>query len=171
MLKVYTIDTTGIRNGSYTGASTITAGSTASGTITANNGYVAPRLSSDINFANVTGQYTRTSETVGTITLSNPIDSANNTVYIETECPQKYNITVNVTNGYSSAISATYIISGGTAMVIVVPNAGYKLPVRTAVITVTNATADFSEYTTNNGKINLSNPTDDVTISLTCLPA
>ena len=71
-----------------------------------------------------------------------------------------YTITVNITNG--TYTGDTSINENGNATVTLTPSENYELP---SEITVTGATSNYNSTT---GAITLSNPTGNVSISVTC---
>lgn len=71
-----------------------------------------------------------------------------------------YSITVNVTNG--TYVGAEEITTGETAQISITPSDGYVNP---ETITVVGADYTWDAYS---GVIELSNPTDDVVITVTC---
>lgn len=87
--------------------------------------------------------------------------------YLETKdgllfCVQEggiYDITNSITNGYATGDST--IATDATVEITLHANTGYVIP---ETVTVTGAS-----YTYSNGVVSLSNPTDDITITATCL--
>lgn len=71
-----------------------------------------------------------------------------------------YTITTNITNG--SSTGDTSIVENGTALVTITPNTDYTLP---NTINVTGATYSYDKIT---GIIVLSNPIDNVAITVVC---
>ena len=106
--ETYSI-TTSVTNGTYTGASTITEGSTANVVVTADSGYVLP---STITVSGATSQY---NNVTGSITLSNPTGNVTITVVCEEYTPETYtNLQyITSTSGDAGAIGVnnTYIIT------------------------------------------------------------
>ena len=71
-----------------------------------------------------------------------------------------YTITTTVTNG--TYIGNSFINQSGIATITVTPNSGYDLP---SSVNVTGATQSYNSTT---GVITLSNPTDNVTVTVVC---
>ena len=144
--------TVNVTNGTYQGAETIEEGTSENVTIAPNTGYYLPTT------ITVTGANYTYNSTTGVIVLSNPTDN----VVITVVCvvPTVYTITTNVTNGtYQGAGTIT---EGTTENITITPNTGYYLP---NSVTVTGTSYVYDEET---GVITLSNPTDDVAITVVC---
>ena len=123
-------------------------------TITPDEHYVLP---SEIT---VTGAEYTYNDSTGVITLSAVTDA----VYITVVClGEQYTITGSITNG--SLTGTMNIRYASTRELYLVPSEGYELPASSEDITVTGASFTFDAST---GKITLSNPTGNVTITAAC---
>lgn len=144
--------TTNVTNGSYSGASVIYEGSSAQVAITPNQNYKLP------DSVTVVGASQLYSSSTGIITLSNPTGN----VTISATCPaiQTYLITNNITHGVASGPSS--ITENGTATIEITPDTGYYMP---DSVTVTGADYNYDKV---NASISLSNPTDNVAITVEC---
>lgn len=150
-IHIYTI-TVNVENGTYQAPETITEGTSVNVTISPNTDYFLPST------ITVTGAGYTYNNTTGVIVLSNPTDN----VVIAATCarPVVYTITTNVTNGtYQGAGTIT---EGTTENITITPDTDYYLPNSVAV---TGATYVYDEET---GVITLSNPTDNVAITVVC---
>ncbi len=156
---VYTI-TVNITNGSYSGDTTVALGSTATGVVTPDTGYMLTgvTITTDagaavsVTFDTTTGLVTFTPQTA----LSGEGFTASGTCN-----PNLYAISTTVENGtYTGAISVFY---GSSATVTIMPLSGYQLP---SSISVTNATYTYDDTT---GIITVT-PTGagTITISVSC---
>ena len=144
--------TTSVTNGSYSGASVIYEGSSAQVVITPNQNYKLP------DSVTVVGASQLYSSSTGVVTLSNPTGN----VTISATCPaiQTYLITNNITHGVASGPST--ITENGTATIEITPDTGYYMP---DSVTVTGADYNYDKA---NASISLSNPTDNVAITVEC---
>lgn len=136
-------------NGSWTGPSTISAGSTATLTLTPNTNYKLPTSVS------VTGATQSWNASTGKLTLSNPTGAVNVTATCQIIT---YNITETLTNVTKSGTHPTTINAGSTVTLKYVADANYTLP---DSVTVTGATSTWTKST---GTLVISNPTGNVSI-------
>lgn len=141
-----------VTNGTWKGKNEISEDKAEKITITANAGYELPI---DISVNNANYIYNREN---GEITIYNP--TAN--VIINVICVERgiFNITTNITNGRYNG--ATQIAKNGFIKVQIIPNTNYLAPTS---ITVTGA--QYAYY--QDGLIEITNPTNDVTITAICL--
>ena len=102
--------------------------------------------------------YDSTSE-VGVIS----IDSVTGDLVITIQAVAKYSITTTGTNCTISDAGFNWIVPGITRTLVIYPDPGYTYP---SNVTVTNATP---VYDSSDGTIVLSDPTDDVTVEVTCI--
>lgn len=150
-IHTYTI-TTNVENGTYQGSEIIEEGTEANIIIIPNTNYYLPDTITVVG-----AEYIYNKET-GVIRLSNPTDDVVITV-VCIEAPT-YTISVNVTNGtYQAPQSIKY---GTSENVTITPNTDYTLP---NTINVTGATYSYDKIT---GIIVLSNPIDNVAITVVC---
>ena len=100
---------------------------------------------------------------IKTITISYTLGEVTKTADIDVTVlePSTFDVTVNTTNGTNTSL--TSITQGQKGEVTITPSTGYVLP---DSITVENA--DYT-YDRDTGKIEISNPTDNVTISIVCI--
>ncbi len=147
--QTYSI-TGNITNGSLVGPTTINIAGTSSVTLTPSTGYVLPEA------VTVTGATSSYNKTTGVISLSAPTGN----VTITATCPagQQYSITANVQNGSASGPANAI----GSATVTITASTGYDLP---SSITVSGATYSWNA---SSGVIQLSNISENVTISVVC---
>lgn len=145
---------------SHSNVTEIAVGSTAKVTLTATES--EKWLPNTVAVGNAYGgKVTKTSDTSGTITISNP--SANVTVTGAAVTP--YTITTGtITNGTKSG--DTMIIAGESRTIQFVPNTHYTYPLTTDSITVTNAT--IVSYNADNGRLVINDATGNVVISADC---
>ena len=141
-------------NGSWTGASTISAGGTVELTLTPNTNYKLPTS------VNVTGATQSWNASTGKLTLTNPTGAVN----VTATCPIiTYNITETLTNVTKSGTHPTTINAGSTVTLKYVADANYELP---DSVTMTGATSTWTKST---GTLTISNPTGDVTITIAAI--
>lgn len=138
-------------NGSWTGASTISAGGIATLTLAPNTNYKLPTSVS------VTGATQSWNASTGKLTLSNPTGAVN----VTATCPIiTYNITETLTNVTKSGTHPTTINAGSTVTLKYVADTNYALP---DSVTVTGATSTWTKST---GTLVISNPTANVSITV-----
>lgn len=125
--------------------------------------------SSDENVAVVVdGQVAIDTSAVGETTITatastgSPAPTATMKYVVEDTSAQEFDITTTVSNGTYSG--ATTIRENASATVTIAATGDYKLP---ASVTVTNAT--LTSYDSSTGEIVISNPNDDVIISVDCV--
>lgn len=150
-IHTYTI-TTNVENGTYQGSEIIEEGTEANIIIIPNTNYYLPDTITVVG-----AEYIYNKET-GVIRLSNP--TGNITITIVCITLETYTITANITNG--SSTGDTSIVENGTALVTIAPDTDYTLP---NAINVTGATYSYDKIT---GIIVLSNPIDNVAITVVC---
>lgn len=138
-------------NGSWTGPSTINAGSTVTLTLTPNTNYKLPTSVS------VTGAAQSWNANTGTLTLSNPTGPVNVTATCQIIT---YSITETLTNVSKSGTHPTTINAGSTLQLNYTAATNYNLP---DTVTVTGATSTWEKST---GTLTISNPTANVSITI-----
>ena len=147
-----------ITNGTLTGDTQINEGWTATCQLTpTSSSYGYPE-----NIEVENASYTYNNQT-GVIALSNAVGDVN----ITATCPQIYTMTITVTNGtYTVESSYQNLVDKITtsAVIQINPSTDYYYP--TALTTASGATIDYDSET---GIINVTNPTGNVTIELTCV--
>lgn len=138
-------------NGTWTGASTISAGGTATLTLTPNTNYKLPTSVS------VTGATQSWNASTGKLTLSNPTGAVNVTATCQIIT---YNITETLTNVSKSGNHPTTINAGSTLQLNYTAATNYSLP---DSVTVTGATSTWAKST---GTLTISNATANVSITI-----
>ena len=143
--------TTTVTNGTYTGSTSIGAG-TASVTISPNSGY---KLPSTVSVTNATYEY---NSSTGVITLS----EATGDVTISATCPEATSYAVTITASHCTFSPANpSIYENGEIAITFTADSGYALPA--SAPTVTGASVKSWE----GGVLTLNNPTGAVSFSIT----
>lgn len=138
-------------NGTWSGTSAISAGGTATLTLTPNTNYKLPTS------VTVTGATQSWNASTGKLTLSNPTGAVN----ITATCPIiTYSITETLSNVSKSGTHPTSINAGSSVTLKYAANANYNLP---DSVTVTGATSTWTKST---GTLTLTNATGAVTITI-----
>ena len=150
---VYPLTVSGINCTPNPKPTQIAAGGTLAITYTAAAGYDLPETSG----VGVTGCSFGWNQSTGVLTLYNPTGAVSAGVVA---VAKSYAITATVTNG--TATGANVIHTWETVALTIAADSGYNLP---DTITVTGASQTWNKET---GTLTLSNPTGDVTVSVTC---
>ena len=150
-IATYSI-TTDVKHGKYSGASEIKERTTVAVNVTPNKGYKLPET------VNVSGASYTYNQKTGVISLSNP--TSNVTIFVECEATS-WQVTTTITNGTSTG--ATEIKTDGSAIVTLKANEHYELPDDIEVVG-----AEYTYYKSS-GAVVLSNPIDNVTITVICI--
>lgn len=157
-LTKYTI-TSNITNGEIEGSQYIYDTRTATLELVPDENYGIPR------YITVTGATFVYNNQTGEIVLSN----ATQNVTIQATCPRIYTLTISVNNGTYN-VTSSYLNTGNQitdgAVVEITPNTNYYLP---DTISVVNATYDEDVFF-EDSLLQLTEPTGNVTVSITCVP-
>ena len=152
----YSITTTGVVNGTVSGASTIAQNGNATITLVPNTGYKLPENSSSITVTNAT--LSSYDSTTGAVTLSNPTGAV--TVSVTLPAATQYSISTSLTNLTASGASNVYENGTATVTLAVTDSDTYALPTN---ITVTNA-VDYA-YDSTTGEVTINGASGNVTIT------
>lgn len=141
-------------NGTWSGTSAISAGGTATLTLTPSKNY---KLPTSVTVTEATQSW---NASTGKLTLSNPTGAVN----VIAICPIiTYSITETLSNVSKSGTHPTSINAGSSVTLKYAANANYNLP---DSVTVTGATSTWTKST---GTLMISNPTGNVTITITAV--
>lgn len=159
--NTYAISTTGLVNGTATGATTIDENSSATVTLVPNTGYKLPANSSSITVTNAT--LTSYDSSNGNLVISNPTDD----VSISATFPvaTSYTVSASLTNLTKSGDTSIYENGTATVTLAVSDSSVYALP--TALTSVTNAVS--YNYNSSTGVVTINGATGNVVITASAI--